>query len=201
MILPPNFSWMAAVINDNVEHGIMPAEIHFNKATFKVTMNALKHASAGAMQLTPWKRFRIWLSGVPVRAMFQGVPLCVTESLPDGVMVIRPRHLLNDGDWLNTIQKEAQARMAAVAQSQLPPQGTAPEPAELRSSAFIRNEPKSVSDILVSAATQCDDVSKVIVIALRGNNDLRITTNCDRYGLFGSLQAALSRVAEGGGEE
>ena len=176
--------------------GLIPAELHVNAKMREMMVNGL--IGLGKMNPT--------LRGTELKR-FCGVPVVVNDQVPDFGLVIRPMNLMGDPDWLKTMAEESRLLAAAkaldarpnVAMAEVGSENEEDEgEAETVSSDDFRNpHPKSVTDVLVEAMTDCDNLRGVAVIGVEGQNNISIRTNFSKIELFGLLQIATQKVACG----
>lgn len=73
-------------------------------------------------------------------------------------------------------------------------------PSEMKAAAeetMSRTAGKSVTDILIDATTNCDDVRTVIVITVKKDNEVNVRGNADKFGISGVLNAVLNTMESG----
>ena len=176
--------------------GLIPAELHVNRQMRDLMVNGL--IGLGKMNPT--------LRGTELKR-FCGVPVVVNDQVPDFGLVIRPMHLMGDPDWLKTMAEESRLLAAAKALDSRPNVAMAEvepmhgedkgETREATSDDFRNPHPKSVTDVLVEAMTDCDNLRGVAVIGVEGQKNIFIRTNFSTIELFGLLQIATQKVACG----
>jgi len=175
------------------QNGQIPAELHVNSQ-----MRDLM--AAGIAALDPK------MAGIrkPVLKKFMGVKVVVNDAIPDNGIVVRPIHLLDRDDWLQAMQQEFQSRQEKPEETvvKTPATPERPSPAEMEelditADDFIAAKPTSTTDVLLEAAVDCDNVRGVIVLEVRGMQNLYLRSNLPRWEVYGVLSASLTRVAQG----
>src|ERR1039458_2980731 len=200
-----NLAFISACIDALAQQGRIAAEIHLSAETHKhfvATMLACGMAEVPPKARTPRKRADGSRSKTKPGAhawRFRGIPLVVNEKIPDQGIIIRPLHTLGVENWLEQVLEEQRQiaiahQVATMPMPQLPAEAV-PAGGEVKSSAAFTGD-GSPTDILIRAATDCDSTRTVVVIKIDGNNQVEIMTNSNRFGLFGILNAALSRVSQ-----
>jgi hypothetical protein len=192
-----NLQFISACIDSLAQQGRMAAEIHCSAATHKMFVAAMvaHNCSEGPYEPSLRLRFMFWKKRRPPVWKFRGIPLVVNPLVPDLGILIRPVHLLGNENWM-AVALEEQRQIAIAHQVATMPMPQEPAESEVKSSAAFTGN-GSPTDILIRAATDCDSTRTVIVIKVDGDNQVEIMTNSNRFGLFGILNAALSRVAQG----
>jgi len=193
-----NLPWISHVLDAMTMQGKLPAEIHMSEFTHKMFTAAL--IASGAPEPQPEKvgrrKVKVW--------RFRKIPLVVNSKIPDNGMFVRPANMMDDPNWMDKCLEE-QRQMAEIQRKQVPmihgsaaatpPQGDS----ELRSSEAFRPGIETPTDVLVGAATNCDDVDTAIVILVRnGRNEVEVRSNANRYEVQGVLQQAFARVVNEG---
>jgi hypothetical protein len=190
-----NLGWVSHVMDLSASSGNMPAELHMNQATYDAMVETMK--SAG--QKPPAVR---WQGEKRIEGpwRFRNVPLVVNDKLPTEGVLVRPLGAMSDPNWIDKFaskMKEDMERRDSIT----PPEATIPRaepaPGEVNSSSALRDGVETPTDVLIGAATNCDDVDTAIVIMSRGRrSEVEIRSNAKRFEIIGLLQAALSRIAQ-----
>ena len=214
MMMVVNLPWLSQMIDNLQLHGRMAAELHMSEETHRAFVTTM---AANGLKLSVASKYAV-KSKKPVTrvtktgAMFRNVPLVINPKIPDGGLVIRPLHMMKDRNWLEKALDEQRDSMAKARNLQAAagqsgdsrPRVPTPEPQppsgpESSGDFFRHGNEGTVTDILVNAATGCDNVRKVIVIRVDDKSEIDLRSNCSRFEIFGLLQAVMSRVAMGDG--
>ena len=197
-----NLAFISHCIDSLAQQGRIAAEIHCSAATHKrfVATMIANDCAEGPYKPSLRLRLMFWQRH-PAMWKFRGIPLVANCLVPDLGILIRPIHLLGVENWME-VALEEQRQMAIehqVATMPMPqlPAGTVPAGSEVTANSFVSPTIKTPTDILVDAATNCDNVQRVIVISVSGDSEIKIISNASRFEVFGLLQAATSRVAQG----
>ena len=199
-----NLAFLSHMIDVLAQQGRIAAELHLSAETHKAFVATM--LACGAAELPKTRTPRKRKDGSRAKAKptvwkFRGIPLVVNDAIPDQGIIVRPLHLLGAEDWLQQALEELRQMAMEHQPATAPPEpqalaDMAPVESEVRSSAAFAGN-GSPTDILIRAATDCDSTRTVIVIKVDADKRLEIMTNSDRFGLFGILNAALGRVAQG----
>lgn len=187
-----NLGWVGHVMDMSAAGGNIPAELHMSKETHEAMVQTLK--SMGHKPPTVrWQGDRRIES--PWR--FRNVPLVINEKIPDQGVLARPLGAMNDPNWIDKFLEQ----MSKDSERRFPSGATIPReepaPGEVNSSAALRDGIETPTDVLIGAATNCDDVDTAIVIMCRGKrSEVEVRSNAKRFEIIGLLQAALSRIAQ-----
>jgi hypothetical protein len=189
-----NLGWLGHVMDMSAASGNIPAELHMNQGTHDALVETMKSVGhkppavrwQGEKRIEgPWK--------------FRNVPLVVNDKIPTEGVLVRPLGAMSDPDWMhkfaNAMKEDAQKRFHPNPTATVPRSEAAP--GEVNSSAALRDGIETPTDVLIGAATNCDDVDTAIVIMSRGRrSEVEIRSNAKRFEIIGLLQAALSRIAQ-----
>ena len=196
-----NLAFISHCIDSLAQQGRIAAEIHCSAATHKRFVATMIASDCAEGPYKPSLRLRLMFwQRHPAMWKFRGIPLVANCLVPDLGILIRPVHLLGVENWMEVALEEQRQmaiehQVATMPMPQLPAE-TVPAGGEVKSSAAFTGD-GSPTDILIRAATDCDSTRTVVVIKIDGNNQVEIMTNSNRFGLFGILNAALSRVSQG----
>lgn len=129
-----------------------------------------------------------WRAGAPVKLC--GFPLVITEhpSIQPGGFLPRPKRLLEDSGWIDTLLSEKRAH-----EESKPKPEDQDRDAEF-SSDFIDDEGQTPTDVLIKATTNCDDVRAVAVFKVSHDGHLEIESNMRRYEILGMLQDTIKNM-------
>ena len=170
-----------------MQTGQIPAELHVN-----TQMRNLM--AAGIAALDPKMAHMRKL----VLKKFMGVKVVVNDAIPDNGIAVRPLHMMDREDWLSAMHDEFTAK--AEKAEEKPASLTSPDDMEkldLTADDFVAGKPRTVTDVLIESMTSCDDVRGVIVLEVRGMENVYLRSNMSRFETFGVLTSAVTRVAQG----
>lgn len=214
MMMVVNLPWLSQMIDNLQLHGRMAAEIHMSEETSRHFVGALVATREPCGDAKDFLKHTSRKVTRPTKTSvsFRNVPLVINPKIPDGGLVIRPLHMMKDRNWLEKALDEQRDSMAKARNLQAAagqsgdsrPRVPTPEPQppsgpESSGDFFRHGNEGTVTDILVNAATGCDNVRKVIVIRVDDKSEIDLRSNCSRFEIFGLLQAVMSRVAMGDG--
>ena len=188
-----NLVWVSTIIDSLASQGKLVGELHMNEVThnqFVATMLAADPNAHQEGKKVGRKIVKFW--------RFRGIPLVVNDKIPVNGLLCRPTHLMEDENWLETCLKEMREQAAIsvcpVPQREPPREVAAlPVSGEVKSSEAIGNATASVSDLLINAATECDDVEVAVVILLR-KGEVHVSSNARKFEVYGILQSAACKV-------
>ena len=197
--MPVNLLAIIQMLMMSAAKGQIPAELHCNQVTHDSIIESIK--LAGAVPVTSrWRLFLNWIFRVPKQPWkINGVPLIVDSLMTDGAVLCRPLHLIGKENWIEILAADGLRDFLRCQASEVGMVEHHPSP-DLQNAAvetMSRTAGKSVTDILIDATTNCDDVRTVVVITVKQNNEVCIRGNADRFGMSGLLNAVLNTM-EGG---
>lgn len=200
-----NIPFICAAMARMTADGTIPAEIHVSQATYDSTTQAIAMSGMPVpSEITLRQKFYAWITRKPIVRTWRinGIPLVINGNVPDGGITVRPIHLLGDPNWMDKLKFEPHRGVSVeqqkASESRQDGSGTTGE-AETGVSlnSFVRGQPQGVTEVLMKAMVDCDDARRVIVMKIDSQENLELITNCSRFELFGLLQAAIGRVAQG----
>lgn len=196
-MIPINLNWVSHLIDVAINNGNPPGELHMSQKTQESFIACLKMIG----QKPPAVR---WRGEVRVEQpwKFRDIPIVVNADVPDGDLLMRPANRLNDATW----HEQAIAMMENVRKrlcSGQPPAQNAPPATQDDSGSVYASEAmgegtETVSDVLMTSLTRCDDVDAVIVIMAKDHGrEIEVRSNLERFTSLGLFQAAWQRVSQG----
>jgi len=196
-----NLNFISAMIDNMAMRGRMAAELHLSENTHRAFVATMMLHGAEQPKPVGRKKVVVW--------RFRNVPLVVNPLIPDQSILVRPLHLLKTKNWVAKCLAEQKAAFdefhaAQDMQPQVQPPPRVPGlPDEMDdvnkavASEIFHKQVASVTDMLVNAATNCDDTKAAVIVKLKFSGELEIMSNADRFALDGILRACLIRVSQG----
>jgi hypothetical protein len=180
--------------------GQAPAELHCNQQTYTGIAESLMLIGSRPAKKNLWAQFVAWMNNErPESWKINGVPFVVNPIMPDGAVMLRPVHLMGREDWLDQIARDGMEKYLKAQESSSAVREFHPC-AELENQAdhtMKATAGRSVTEILIDATTNCDDVRTVVVITVKHNNEVVVRGNADKFGIAGLLNAVMNTM-EGG---
>jgi LPS sulfotransferase NodH len=178
--------------------GSIPAELHMSQQTRDELFATAAPSDCRRPSASFWDRWWNWVFrlGEQPWTLF-GVRVVLNSAMNDGGVIVRPLHMVGKENWLEIVAADG-LRNYLHAQSKVELEHQ--PPAEMTAAAeqtMSRTAGKSVTDILIDAATNCDDIRTVIVITVKNDNEVVVRGNADKFGISGVLNAVLNTM-EGG---
>jgi len=205
--MPSRVEILRSILAQHRNMGLMPAELHANVATVSSFV-----AEANLRPIVPpdnrsllSRLGRAQEAPAPIYE-FENCRLVPNPRIPGQAIIVRPRQLMDDPDWIDHIkfQNAQTAQERPIDLTATPWHQKVEEVAQggddTSLDALTRGAGVNCTSVLMKAMDDLDKIEDVVVLRFYRNKSIDLCSTLNHFGVVGALQKALGHVMNSDGD-